>query len=243
MSKESRLNDEANIYQQREIKSKKEIFKTLTFKQKLKYFKDYYLKITIILIIAVLCFSKLLFDMLSPKSDSVFHGIIINDSIDTDAKENLITSFGESIKINLDKEDITLEDGMVYGLDDNNANADVTFSTQQKITTYCYANQLDIIIADQKVFEHLAKTGCFANLNDKLPSDLFKELSDYLLMYSNEEDTKDMPYGISLEHSNLYNSLSFNHQNEKNETMVIGIIANAPNEENAATFIRYLFEE
>ncbi len=160
MAKKSVLGDDAAIFQKRPSQGERTKLKGLPFKKKLQYIKDYYIKACIVIGITAFVVIYLIFTLVRPKDEVLLRVISINDSYTDEQTESLINDFGKTINYNPDKENILIEDGLL--LDPENLNTNV----QDAITIYTTAGTLDVVIADEDVFNLYAKSGYFCDLSD-----------------------------------------------------------------------------
>ena len=240
MAKETVLKDDADIYQKREEKTERQKLSEMSPQEKLNYFKDYYLKKILIYGFFIGFFIYIVYTIVSPKDENIMYAAIINDTINAENEELLITEFGELVNYNPEKQKMQFDDS--YYL--NPENPDLT--TQSKITTYSFAGTLDVIIADEDVFESYAQSSCFLDLTQILPSDTYSKITQELYMTKTEEDTKNRAYGVRLDNSKVYTSISDNYQGTNSSTskkMVLGIVSKSENTDVAIELIQYLFSK
>lgn len=234
MTKKSILNDSADLYQKREMQSVKEKFKDLSFKDKIQYFKDYYLKIVLAFLFCGGCILWAALAIISPKEKNILSVVVINDYLDLDKSDTLVTDFGEYLGINKAKEKIKFDSD--YYFREAQLGNDVV-GTAAKIDSLLYTKQIDIIITDAKQFNKYASSGYFVNLMDYLPTDLYTDFSNSYY-YSSVKDSKEFnPYGIHLTNCEKYENLGTTLDDP-----ILGIVANSNFKDNSAEFIRYLYQ-
>lgn len=242
VAKETRLDDSADIYAKREKKTEREKMKDMTSKEKLEYFKTYYLKIVIasVLVLGVLVY--ILYQSLSPKPDVLLNIAVVNDYFEQEQVKNFLSDIDSYFEVDSDKENITFDYNYYISNTDNTQNS---YASIQKLTSYVYAKDIDVIITDEAYFKNLTEQGYFVDLTDLLPTDIYTELIDkYYTGAIVEEDEQGVtstgaeePYGIYLDDSSVYKN--------SGSTMtkpVIGVVSNSPNKDNAIRFIKFLLE-
>jgi hypothetical protein len=242
LAKETRLDDSADIYAKREKKSEREKMKDMTSKERLEYFKTYYLKIVIgsVLVLGVLVY--ILYQALSPKPDVLLNIAVVNDYFEQEQVKNFLSDLDSYFEVDSDKEKITFDYNYYISDTDESQNS---MTSLQKLTTYVYAKDIDVIITDEAYFKNLTEQGYFISLTELLPTDIYTELVDkYYTGAIVEEDDQgetstgsEEPYGIHLDDSTVYKN--------SGSTMtrpVIGVVSNSPNKDNAIKFIKYLLE-
>lgn len=229
MAKETRLDESAEIYKPRDNRTEKQKLKDMTFQEKLVHINAYY-KYKIIAVLAIVgVLSTLFYTIFSPKDETVFNAAIINQSLDTAKKNDFITDFGKYLNLKKDQ-NIVLDDS--YYMDDVSGSS----ASIQKLQTYVYVNQIDVIIADESVFKDYAKYGYFDNLTELLPTDLYSKFTNNLYMGSTDDDKEEKAYGIYLTDNNMLRDLGI-----VSEKPVLGIVANSKYKENSYSFLRYIF--
>lgn len=234
MAKETRLGDEAAIYQNREEKTEKQKFKEMNPHERIIYFKDYYLKATIIGIIVLCLAGYLLITIFTPSPDTVLSIAIVNDYLDADMVDTWKEDLEEYYSINPKTQKISIDDSYYIDIESSGGN---TVASEQKLATYVYTNTLDIIIADEKTFKRYADNGYLIDLTDQLPTELYSYFSNSFFMEKAQEDTEENPYGIYIDNCNFYKNLG-----SVISKPVIGIIGSSPNKENSIELLKYLYD-
>lgn len=238
--KEGRLNnttldDSAEIYQQREQQTEKQKLSEMTFKEKVTYFNNYYRTPVIIVVVVLVFAGYLAYSILKPSAETVLYAAIVNNVLDDNTVTKLQTGFADHLAIDPKKQDVLIDSSFNLGTGDD-AN-EYTISNQQKLTTYFYAGEIDVIIAPESLFAGYAKAGTFSKLSDQLPSDLCSAMTDDFYYAATEDDPNSGAYGIYLDSTPVYSKLG-----QLTDRPVLGIVANSKYKENAVEFIRYLFQ-
>lgn len=234
MPKNSKFTDSSAAAGKPQADSVESHWKQLDAKGKWQYFKDYYLLKCIVAVLLIGFVGYVGFVTLGPKDESELYGMVLNDKLDQTESNKLLDDFSQAIGITGDRHTYMLDD--TYNLDPK----DPDYTTQQKISTYAFAKTLDIIIAEEDTLKYIAESGYLADLTQILPSDLYSTVTDELVFTKQDSDESEWAYGISLENSSLYQSISLNHAYENGRKMAIGIIGNTPKRENAVQFVQYL---
>lgn len=235
MMKENKLDESASIYQQRNTTvTEKQKLQDMSMKEKLQYFNDYYKNRSIVVAIIIVTSISILYSITTPKSDTVLYAAIINDSLEEEAVNHLTTDFASLANIDLESNEIMIDSSYYISEDSTN----ISMASEQKLTTYIYAKDVDIIITDEKQFTNYANQGYFDNLSDHLPTDLYSDLSDSFYLANDAEGNSINAYGIFLDKSMVYQETG-----SIIEKPVIGIITNSKNKGHSVDFIRYLFGE
>lgn len=233
--KDTRLNEDAAIYSRREERDARAKWSSLSKKEKITYFKDYYLKFVIIITALAGMLIWFIVTMLSPKKEMRLNITMVNSSMSQQALADFEAAVSDILEINPEKEEIFIDDSFHISTD-GEIISQTDMASQEKLTVFASVGDLDILISDRATFERYSKMGIYYNLADALPSDLYNRLSENLVLSQvPDEDTEPFPYGIRLETYPKYKSLQIQIQDP-----IIGICASSKNRENAVTVIQML---
>ncbi len=229
------LNENATIYSKRESKSEKEKWGDLTGKEKVQYFMDYYLKIVLIIGIGAIFVIWLLYTILSPKPETALNITMVSGFLDEETDAQLSNTMMELLALDPKTEQVFLDTSLY--IKDGEV-SEITSASEQKMTIYAYAGEMDLVIAERDVFERYAKNGFFMDLTKALPTNLYSRLSKQFLMTQAQDiDIEEVPYGISLSDFANFESL-----NAMMKDPVIGISAGTKHESNALTALEWFTE-
>lgn len=240
MNNQKKLNDKntddsASIYQRQDIKTEKQKLKEMTFRQKITYFNNYY-TLKVIVILAVLAFViYTAYSIATPDPKTVLYAAVINNAIDPETALKLQSDFGTHLNINEKKENIMIDTSFYIGSEEDYN--EYTLASQQKLTTYLVAAQIDVIIAPESAFTHYAYYGNLSKLSDQLPTDLCSSLADSFFNTETEQDSSKSAYGIYLDNATIYDK-----NGDIIDKPVLGIAVNTKQNQNVVEFIRYLFQ-
>lgn len=227
-TKKTALDDEASIYQKRKNTYTKEDVKAMSLKNRIKYFKDYYLKITILALLIITAACVLIHDIVFDKSQCVLYVSCINTA-QPDNNETLIEDITKQINTENVGDFVSV---VSYDLDNPQYNMSFVTLTQ--------AGTIDIAICPADYFEEAAGAGMFANLSEYLPEDTYTELSDKILMARPTETDIDgniidygepAPYGIDISDSPYFSNT--------NEHVVLCILNGGPHAENTLEAVSF----
>ncbi len=233
MPKETRLEEDAVIYQPRQKLTEKQKLKDMSFQDKIGYLWDYYRIHAVVIIGVIALISYIIYEIITPNIETQFYAAIINNSISDEVWEQYDANLSEYLDLDPKTEDIQLNYNFYL-----NSNSEYTMSMQQALTTYIAAGEVDVIIAPESTFKGYVYNGFFENISDQLPTDLYTSLADYVFISDTEEVPEKNVYGIYLTDSKLFAE----HANNT-DPYVLGILANATHKENAAEFLRMLYNE
>ena len=230
--KKTVLNDESTIYKQKEELSEKEKIKRMTWLERLDYFRTYYLVKVIIVLIVVGVLSSIIYTALSPKPELVISVAVIDSAIPLEKTIELQENFETFIELDEETQQTLFEE---YDFKYEQKKA------LQKFVLYNASGDLDITIMPQSVFEKFAPLGHFAEITESLPTDLYMELSDYLVECKQEGDDGNLIEGSETVYGICLDSLGVLEGQELEESVILGIGVSTVNEESIENFIRFLF--
>jgi hypothetical protein len=233
MTKQTKLDDQAIIYQPRSEQTEKEKLKDMSFKKKLAYLWEYYKIHAIIVIIVISLIYYIINNILTPDVSPQFNAAVINNSIPEDVWEEYKVDFGEYLQIDPERESIEFNTSFYF-----NNDSEFTMNMQQVLTTYIAAEEIDVLIAPESELHKYAYYGYMAKLSDALPTDVYSSLTDNFYITDLEDDAEKNVYGIYLSDTTL-----FKNNTNPEDPYILGIIVNYPHTDNTVEFIRYLFQE
>lgn len=230
--KDTVLDDSASIYQKREPKSEKQKWSEMDKQARLTYFNEYYRSKMIWGIIGLIAVVSLLYSVFGPKVEQVLYAAVINDywyEAGTNALQDDLELYLEA---DPEWEEVCFDDIFFFADDSSNE----AYNYVQKLATYVFAGDVDLIIADEAQFEVYAMQDYFMPLDQVLPSDLYELVEEHLVTYKSDFDGQEYAVGIHLGASPVFQSL-----NSYQEDPLVGILANSEYQENAIETIRYFF--
>lgn len=231
-NKKTALNDEASIYHHRDEATEKEKWNSLHGRKRWEYFKSYYLLKFVIAVIGIAVAGSLLYTIFSPKPEDVFYAAIIDGSMTAEQAERAAEEFGQLISLDEETEKMTFDRDYYF--------EGAGYESLQKFATYNAVGQIDITIMPLSVFEKYGPGGYFLPLSEVLPTDLYLELSPYMVECQIKDrdgvliENSASMYGIRIEESFLYEGLTLK------EPVVAAINSNDKNLERVVEFLRYL---
>lgn len=230
LAKETRLAEDAQIYQPRDTRSEKEKLKAMSPKEKLQYFNQYYRNKTIVIIVIIAFVGYLLYSMFGPKVETVLYTAVLDGCIDNETVTSFQTEMIEKLGLDTEKSTVYFDDSF-YVSD----SSDFSASSQEKLVVYVASKEIDIIIAPEEIFSQYASAGYFTKLSECLPTQMFSTLTDNFFYYTTEGDTQDASYGIYLD--------DYAVKDENGNVIsrpVLGILGNSRYKDNAVSFIESL---
>ena len=233
MPKETRLEEDAVIYQPRQKLTEKQKLKDMTFQEKVAYLWEYYRVHAIVIVGAIAFISYIIYEIITPNIETQFYAAIIDNSIGDEVWEQYDSEFSNYLDLDPEKSSIHLNYNFYL-----NSNSEYSMNMQQALSTYIAAGEIDVLIAPESTFREYAYFGFFDRISDQLPTDLYTSLADYVYVSDTEEVSEKNVYGIYLTDTKLFKENANN-----TDPYVLGILANAVHKENAAEFLRMLYNE
>ena len=233
MPKQTRLDENAVIYQTRRELTEKEKLKDMSTRKKLSYLWEYYKIHALVTIVVISVLSYIIHNVLTPNIESQFYAAMVNNTISPEILEEYQTNFAKQLQLDPETESIELNTSFMVS-----SNDEYSMNMKQVLSTYVAAQQVDIMIAPQSVFADYAYYGFMEKLSDQLPTNVYSSLTDNFFITDLEDNTEKNVYGIFLTDTKLYQNNADN-----TDPYVLGIIANSKHKANAVEFIRYLFNE
>lgn len=232
---ESALDDTADIYKPRDQRSEKEKLSEMTFKEKMAYFNSYY-KYKTLAVIAILAFIIYgVYSILTPKPETVLYTAVINYALNDECAATLQEDMSRILNINSKNQEVLIDTSFYIGTEGDVSQ--FSLSNEQKLSTYFYAGEIDVVIAPESDFSRYAYYGNFSKISDQLPTDLYSSLTDAFYFSDQEDDPTKNAYGIYLDGAKIYNNAG-----ELIDKPVLGIVANSKHKENGIELIRHLFD-
>lgn len=235
MAKNTRLGDDAAIYQRHNRQSEKEKLKDMPIKKKLSYLWDYYRYHTLIIIASALFIVYIVYTFTKPKIENQLFTVIINNTVTPEVWDEYTEKITEHLELDTLSEDVMLNYTFYY-----NGDREYEANMRQAFGVYLAAAEMDVVIAPMSEFSNYVNYSFLTPLSDQLPTDLYSSLADKFYMSDTDDNPKVDAYGIYLKDTKLYKEYSLPTEEDP---VLIGIIANSTHKENSVEFIRYLFNE
>lgn len=234
--KKTALDDDSEIYKSRDNSFGKKDIRSLSGKQKLEYFRDYYLLKVVVIAAALLVVGVLLNSAVFNRSECRMALVLLNESQLTE-----YVALNEAIDEYLDlenKNDYTSVEN--YYLEDP--------QMQMAYVTKNGAGAIDVIICPKDYFEKEAARGMFMDLSEVLPEDTYEELSGRMVeaREGKDQDTEGnilsyyepAPFGLDLSGSDHLEEFGGH-----GEDSVLCVSRGSVNTENVIKIITYFMED
>lgn len=230
--KKTALDDDSILYQKRDDTIGKKDISSLSGRQKLQYFKDYYLKFCILAVILTAIGVNLIYTIFFRHPETVLNITAVNGASLSGA-DDLAAFLKSSFQATGKDQILTVTN---YNLDDVNQ--------QMAFTTKLVTSDLDVIICDRDTFDSRCEAGFFLDLSAVLPDGLLATFSDHLVngqIVERDNDDRivrtgeELPYGINIADTPLY----IYYGGTASEA-ILCITAGSEHQDNALEFIRLI---
>lgn len=218
-----------------EIREQNAKLKNAPLKDKFAYFKEYYLRATIVVILCAVMVIYLAYTMLTAPSDTAFAAYFYNDTGDSSNTE-LIDGFIEYMNIDTSKHDAYIDAAMSYT---PGADSYETYMSLEKSMAVISTRELDIIVGDTDVMDYFAKAECLHDITTVLPDDLLTQFKDKLYYAKSGEAEELIPVGVYVTDSPKLNQYYYYIDREP----ILSFVINSNSIDNAIAFLRYIYIE
>lgn len=220
-----------------EIKEQNSRLKDAPLKEKLAYFKEYYLKTTLVVIAALVLIGSIIYSIVTAPEDTGFAAFFYNDTGDS-ASTAMLDEFVAYADIDTKVHDAYIDASIDYSSSGSNYDT-YAYAGLEKSMAVMSTGELDVIIGDQEAFDYFGSSECFHDITTVLPEDLLEQFKDKLYYSTNEETGETLPLGIYVTDSPKLDEYHYYVDKEP----ILGFLINSNSMENAITFLRYLYSE
>lgn len=248
-----------------EFREEREALKHGTFKQKFSYFVYYY-KWHVIVAVAVIFFLVSIIYQMATQKDNALYVAMVNVMEITDSEE-YSHKYAEYAGIDENTYNLMFDTSMRMDLSNLNSLTEDTITSSQKLMVYIAAQEIDLLISDEFVIGSNAYNDTFYDLReiltaeqiamyepyfyymDQAVADRRKEQDIFAEDYEPSADYPDgrnpeamenpIPVGIYLNETQLFNE-SFYYPRED---IILGVVGNTKNLENAVKCIDFIMQQ
>lgn len=227
-----------------EIREQNAKLKDAPLKEKLAYFKEYYLKTTLIAIAVIIFLGSLAYTLITAPDDTAFSAVFFNDTGDS-SDTTLADSFAEFAQIDTKEHDVYIDATLMYHDTSSDAAMQASMNSYEgyvgleKTMAMITTTELDIIAGDKEAFDYFCKAECFHDVTTILPADLLEKFEDQLYYYTNEETGETLPLGICINDSPKLSQYHYYNGIDG----YIGFVVNSNSIDNALLFLEYIYME
>ena len=191
-------------------KTEKQKWKEMDWKQRLGYFKDYYLLSTVIILAAAAVVIFLSWHFLKPKVENLMYVGLVDETLDEQKKSALTAELEQILSADGASGKVVFDD-MFYMKDDG----------LSKLQVYLSNGQMDAVIVGEETFKALAAYGFFEPLDEGGVSKALLSYEDRFYYTEGYKDTEEISfddhetgqgevkaYGIRLTDSGRYQEMA-----------------------------------
>ncbi|MDE6053420.1 MAG: hypothetical protein K2G55_06620 [Lachnospiraceae bacterium] len=218
-----------------EIREQNAKLKGAPLKEKCAYFKEYYLKTTIVALIAVILVAYLAYSILTAPSDTAFAAFFYNDTGDSSSTE-LVDGFVQYMNIDTKEHEAYIDATMNYMPDASDYDA---YMGLEKSMAVISTGELDVIVGDTATLDYFARSECLHNITTILPDDLLAQFEDKLYYVESSGSAERIPVGVYVTDSPKLNQYYYYVDKEP----ILGFVINSNSMDNAIAFLRYIYME
>ncbi len=204
----------------------REAWKKMSPAAKLGYFRDYYLKYTLLILAVLIFVIAFLKTVLTPAPESALHVVVVGDVwLDAD-REAMRAALAEELAV--PEDDIVISDNYRTEKQDDLMVLMAMLST----------DEVDVMILEEEMFKSFCGDGGFAELTEVLDTGTMQALEPYLIRTAGPEDEgtgTERAYGVHFSEYPGYETLS-----TTGADAVLGVTGRSRHREAAAAFIRYI---
>ncbi len=209
--------------------------KDMSFKEKVSYTKDYYLKpVLFIAAVLIVLISIITTSIIKINTDVILYGVGVNTDLTTDGTEYVKDDF---FKLHKTKGRQDIEYSCVT-IDDftTKTNIDSSYYSAQSVVAQVAAKRLDYLFVDEIAFQYFAAQEIYMDLNDILSGEEMVQWANHIL-YTQEEGSDVMtPMGIDISETKF--AQKFN--SVKDRKIILCFAGNAPHKELVYEFFHYV---
>ena len=247
--------------------ARKDLMENGTLKQKIAYFFDYYTIHTVV-IVAILVFAISFIYHQVTKPEVVLNGMLLNvlSFEESNPVEELETGFMDYIDMNTNEYEFSINSSLIYKLDESGQTQTSDYQTSQAIMTLCAAGAVDFISSPLNSILEYGYGDLIVNLEDILSEEDLEKYEPYFLYadldvvkqkaeaFDNNIKASDIPCPDPTKPEEMKEPIPVfidvtkcekmaNIYNYSSDTIVVAIVANAPNPDRISDFLAYIFEE
>lgn len=179
-----------------EFKAERDDVKNRSFKERMKYFWDYYKWHVIGGAIGVIVVISLIYSFVTKKETAYY--VVMANMLETYSSKDYVNEFTVLSGIDVKKQVINFDTGFVMDLERMDQ---ATFTATQKIMVYLSNSSLDVMLGDRPVINQYAYNGSLGDLRNFLTKEELEKYEsyfyyvDYALIRENEDSlNEDITY-------------------------------------------------
>lgn len=237
--KKTALEDDSLLYQKRDDSLGKKDTSALSGRQKIGYFKDYYLKAVIVALIAAAVAAALIYNMFFRYQNTVLSAAVVGDAWITDT-DGLVQALRDYYGLTNENDYIIVEH---YNPED--------YASQIKLSTYVAAREIDLLLCSEDIFNQYAEMGFLYDLSQELPDEIYQRFAAQAVKAS-QVDTDDdgnilktypaAPYGFDITQNAVFQK--YGGTGTSDQKVILAVIGNAQEHmDSIVKFLDFLLQE
>ena len=173
------------------FEAEKQTFKELTFKEKVRFIKDYYM-LKIILGIAVAVFALwFLYDAFISKKEMIYSGGLLYCIVSDDGREYLVDDFFDEVATKKRKQQVNLSEDLTMTLIEGQE-LKTDPSQDQLLFPMIVAGYYDYFLIDAKFIDHYIELDCFKDITSFADMYGIPKEDRYVYISEDEEAAEDL---------------------------------------------------
>lgn len=217
-----------------EIREQNAKLKDAPLREKLAYFKEYYLKMTLAVIAIVVFVVSIGYTMITAPDETAFSAFFFNDT-GYSSDSTLQDTFAEYLGVDTRKYEVYIDATPTY----SEAATYEDYTSIQRCMANIAGEDLDVLLCDQATYEHFATSEIFLDITTILPEDLMEQFQDKLVYSTLEETGEEIPSAIIV--TDAPKLLQYHYYDGKDA--YFSVVSNSQNIDNVITFLRFIYEE
>lgn len=223
-----------------EIKEQRNKLKGAPFKDKFNYFMEYYKWPTLVCIVVIIMIVCIIHDVIKGSRPDYLYAIHVN-SHSIVSPDDLTEEYINFANVDTKNYNLSIDASMFISLNENDTSG---LYDQQKIMAMLAAKDIDVMMMDEAVFNLYAYNETFLDLNSCLTKEQIDQYEDLFKTATYEDGTthivginvSNIPYITDYTHAYDY----IRNEDEDNNEVFIGIVANTQRIDHALAYIDYL---
>ncbi len=213
-------------------KKRKAFLKGNTIGEKWQYFKDYYMKATILILIVLSMLVVLVKDVIRGTRECIFYALVVNNytSVPDSFREGFITYAG------LDDETYNIIIDTTMQIDLKRMD-DMSSSYMQEIIAISSTRKQDLFLADEQIIDYYWDAEYIVDIREVLSEEVLEPYKNQFY-YKEDGEGNQIPIGIVVADSPKLKEFGM----YENQMPILSAVYLAPDEENIEAFLSYLYQ-
>jgi len=213
-----------------EIREQIRSLKGKPFKEKLRYFLDYYSRATVVTLIAVVVLISMIYSFVTAKDDAL-NVMCVNSFVREDLDLQLhAQEYLEYAQIDPQKYQMNMQTQIWI---DTEIGDEMSYANLQKIIASLAAGNIDVLITSEEFINFHKDAGTFGDLSEYFPASFLEENKDKLIYIDMEgDDLGEYPAAIDISGNAILE--------EYGQTTYFAISGVPSNPDNAVAYFHFL---